>query len=230
MAFPATFLSLQESVIDKLRLSTNSDLQAVKDWINQVYAQVCIETEYVDNVYVTSAMAAGADFFNMPSGAIRVKNIICKASSTSNYGPPLLETTQADILRLRGDNGGVTGSRGTPTRYVVYQSYIDFWPNAVGGEIFNVYAIKLPTALSANGDLPIIDEPYASKLLEYGALAEGADFLRDPQEQAYRQLFQYWMEKFRAHINRRRGGHTNQLNMAGRSQWIPGDPSIDTGR
>ena len=58
MAFPSTFVDLQNDVIQRLRLDATADLPKVKDWLNQVYAQVCVETEA--NVTVaTMALTAG---------------------------------------------------------------------------------------------------------------------------------------------------------------------------
>ena len=46
MAFPSTFLDIQNAVINKLRLDSTNDLSKVKDWINQVYYEACIETNF----------------------------------------------------------------------------------------------------------------------------------------------------------------------------------------
>ena len=58
MAYPSTFVQLQNEVIDRLRLDSIADLTRVKDWINQVYTDICVETEALQD-FATSTFTSG---------------------------------------------------------------------------------------------------------------------------------------------------------------------------
>jgi len=47
VSFPSTFLDIQNAVIQKARLDPLLDTQRVRDWINQTYPRVCVETEAI---------------------------------------------------------------------------------------------------------------------------------------------------------------------------------------
>jgi hypothetical protein len=65
--------------------------------------------------------------------------------------------------------------------------------------------VYLPDALTADGDVPLIMEPYGSQLLVYGACVELARFKKDPLLQDYEAAWQMWLTRFQLWLNRREG-------------------------
>lgn len=229
MAYPSTFLDLQNAVINKLRLDATNDLSKVKDWINQVYAQVCVETEAL-TTSGTITLAAGTATYSLASSlplCLRIKEMYVTPVGQAQWAP-LNEIPLNRLLRMRQSSGGTATANGSVTHYcLVGMDDLEVFPTPSAADTLTVYYVKLPTALSANGDVPVLQEPYASKVLEYGALAEGADFRSDPSEYEYRQLFETWMGKFRSHLTRRHGNLPAHLEIVGAYGYVPHDPSTD---
>ena len=229
MAFPATYQDIQNSVIAKLGLDSTNDLAKVKDWINQVYAEVCVQTEALQ-ACGTATLTANQANYTMPSQILRIKSMAIQSSGQTDYGPPLRQVSQDHMIQLRQNSGSTAVSSGSSTHYaIVGLNRFELWPTPVAADTIKVYYVYLPTALSANSDVAVLQEPFSSKLLEYGALAEGADFMRDPSESEYRQLYGFWMAKFKAHLNRRSGTLTPATRIISAGGLIPHDPSTDLG-
>lgn len=215
MAYPATFLSLQDSVINKLRMDT-ADRSKVRDWINQVYADACVETEVLQKGD-TMAVTPNVGSYTLPSQVIRMIEIaMASAASPTSYGPPLEQVSLDQIIGLRQSSQVASTNNGTPSKYaVVGIQEIELWPTPTSADSLLMYYSYLPTALSADADTPVLPEPFGSKLLEYGALAEAADFVGDPDQDRYRALYENWLAKLRVHLNRRRGAGAGQLRVMG---------------
>ena len=225
MAFPATFASIKDSVIAKLRLDATADDTRVGDWINQVYADVCVDTEAIQTAS-TMDLTANSATYTLPSAAIRIKwMFVTPAGGTQSMA--LEPITMEQILRWRMF-GGSQGSTGSVQYYALSgNDLIDFYPTPATADTITMYYVKLPEAMANATDVPEISEPYASKLLEYGALAEGADFKRDPNEQQYRALYASWMQRFRIHLHRKEGGVAKQFNVYDSFPTVPNDNSKD---
>jgi len=226
VAFPSTFQDIQNAVIAKLRLDSSADLTKVKDWINQVYAQVCVETEA--NISTTTInLSAGTASYTLSSTIHRIKEMYVTPVG-AQQSQPLQLTTLDYILRRRQSGGGTAVATGSVTHYALLGiNDLEVYPTPAAADVLTVWFVGLPTALSANGDLSILQEPYSSKLLEYGALAEGADFKDDPKEVEYRQMYDLWMRKYQAHLNRKKGSQPGQMQIWNDANYPPHDPSTD---
>lgn len=214
-----------------MRLDATNDTTKVHDWINQVYAQVCVETEA--NVKSTTAtLTAGTASYTLStlaSGVIRLKEMYVTPVGGSQSSPLQL-TTLDYILRRRQGSGGTAAATGYVTHYALSGlDNLELYPTPQSADTLSIWYVALPTALSANSDVPILPEPYASKLLEYGTLAEAADWKGDPSESEYRQLFQQWKMQFRSHLTRRMGGQPGQFRVFPGNAYPPHDPSTDIG-
>ncbi|HEX7071473.1 MAG TPA: hypothetical protein VF190_11735 [Rhodothermales bacterium] len=143
---------------------------------------------------------------------------------------PLRLATLEQILTWQQASGGNAVANGTVEYYALSGlNQIDFYPTPSSADTLTIYYVKQPTALSANEDTTILPEPYASKVLEYGALSEAADYKGDPSEQEYRALYSDWMRRLRAHLTRRMGGQPGQFQFIPSRALPPHDPSTDTG-
>ena len=220
-------MDIQNAVVAKARLDATNDLTKVKDWINQVYAQVCVETE-ANITTSTMTVTAGTGSYTFPSSVVRIKEMYVTPVGGTQYAP-MQQTTLDYILRRRQASGGVAA-----TSYMTHYALLginDFevYPTPSSADTVTIYYVALPTVLSGNTDVPILQEPFASKVLEYGALCEAADWKGDPSEGEYRQLFQQWMMKLKTNLNRKQGGQPGQFRVFPGYAYPPHDPSTDTG-
>ncbi len=208
MAWPRTFLNLQAIVIARLNLDATADLSMAKDSINTAYGETCVETEALQTsgTKTLTAGTASYDLTSVVAGAIvRIKAVY------STYGgvtsPPLAQLSLDALLRRRVATGGASVATGTATHYALNgENSLELWPTPASADVLTFWYVYQPTALSADGDVPIIPEPYASRCLIPGACWELADLTGDPQAGQYQQDFEQAKARFRAHLNRRRGG------------------------
>lgn len=229
-SYAATFQGIQTAVIAKVNLDATADLAAVKDWINWACTDIANETEAFETTATLSLTAGTANYSlaTVASGAIlRIKEMYVTSSGTVT-SPPLQYISLKDMLRLRVAAGGTVPYTGQPIRYTLSGSdRLDLYPTpATTGDTITFYYSYLPTALSANGDLQPFGEPW-SKLVEYGALAEAGDFLGDPNTDNWRQSYEQWKARYKAHLNRRKGTQERRLGGDYAEGWPFHDPSTD---
>jgi hypothetical protein len=230
MSFPSTFLDMQSTVIEKARLDQVQDLDRVKDWLNGAYYEACIETNFFEaGVAQTAPLAADTTSVGVPSNLVKVEYVTPIANDGTLWGP-IQEVTLAEILELRAWQGGAS-STGAPSRYAYRSSQtptIEFWPQAVGGEILNFWGTTFPPLLALDTDLPIFPPPY-SAVIEYGALQEAAEFQKDILTlQGYQGQHQDWLQRLRALVNLRTGSMVQQFRVERQRPW-PQKNSVDTG-
>ena len=226
MAYPSTFVDIQNSVIAKARLSSTNDLSKVKDWINQAYADVCLTTE-LNITSSTMTVTAGSYSYTLPSAVLRIKEMVITPVG-STVSAPLRQTTLDDILRRRRAAGGMQNFGGYVTHYALLGiNDFEIWPTPQAADSITIYYVAAPTALSADSDTTILPEPFASKILEFGALAEAADFKGDPAGPQWAAEYQQWMQRLRAHLTRKMGGQPGQFRIWDDKVFPPHDPSTD---
>jgi hypothetical protein len=226
VAYPSTFLDIQNQVIAKLRLDSTADLQRVKDYINRAYAETCVETEALQT-YATVALTANSQTYTLPSAVVRIKQMTVTPSG-QGVSRPLVPTSIEEILEWSSQNGTSSTANGTVTHYAVNGlSEIVLYPIPASADTLTIWYVKQPTALSGTSDVPAIPEPYATRCLENGALYEAALFAKDPDAQVYKAEFELAKRAFRTHLNRMDGAMTRQFRITRGDRIIPHDPSID---
>lgn len=215
-------------MINRLRLDSTNDLSKVKDWINQVYAEVCVETE-ANQTSTTLTLTAGTASYTLSSSIIRIKEMfVTPVGSVQTL--PLQQTNLDQILRYRAGSSNVSVSNGSVSHYSLSGlSQLEFWPTPGNADVVTIYSVALPTALSGNTDVPILQEPWNSSLLSDGACALAADFKSDPQQSFYQASYEQGKQRFRAHLARRQGNQVQQLGLYGAMPVRPHDPSTDLG-
>lgn len=226
MAFPSTFLDIQNAVINELRLDSTADLSAVKDWVNQRYAQVVVETQAKQGT-TTINFVAGTDTYTLASTIERIINIYVTPVGALR-SRALQLTSIEDIINRKVGTTTSSDQGYLVTHYALLGiDQLVVWPTPQAADVATVYYVSLPTALSGNTDVPILHEPWASKLLFYGACADAASFKGDPDQQNYAALFEMWLGRYRTHLNRKRGESTTQFRIASGPFLPPHDPSTD---
>jgi hypothetical protein len=215
VSFPSTYLDIQNKVILKATLDANLDRANVKDWINRSYFQVCVETEANPGT-ATMTMTAAAGSYTLPAGIARVRQMAVKPAGSTQFNQPMVLTTLDEILQRRQSGGDTSAEYAQPTLYtVVGINDLEVWPTPTAADVITVYYAAFPTALSADADVPILEEPYGSNLLEYGALVQAGDFKGDPATPGWESQFDRWMGKYLQHLKVKRGEQPGQFHTWG---------------
>jgi len=220
VAFPSTFLDIQTAVLQKARLDPVLDGQRVKDWINQIYTRVCVETEALV-VTATMTCAAGAYSYTFPPTVARTKQMQLRPYGSTLLNAPLRRTTLDELLQRR-QSGGDSPLAGQATHYALLGiNDFELWPTPAAADTILIWYVQFPAPLVADSALPVLEEPYASKLLEYGALAEAGDFNGDPSVQGWQAGFDDWLGRYRMHLDRKQGIIPGQFHQWG-ELWMAG--------
>lgn len=232
MSYPSTFVDIYSAVAAKSRMDTtdSTQLSKIKDWVNRAYFDAVMETECI-KANTTLNLVSGTNQYTLPTAAKRIDYIVIQQSGQNFYGPPLRLVSLDEILWRRVSSGGSAVTNGTATYYAFSApNLIDLWPTPGGADTASVYYSAQPTALSADSDVPNIIEPYATELLESGALVHATDYLKDLiSNNTYRQMFEINMQKFRQHLSRAHGAQSKEFRIPGPRYYAPHDPSTDIG-
>jgi hypothetical protein len=174
--------------------------------------------------YVTSAtitIAASAADYTLDVGVLEMVEMT-SAGSNITYG--LERLSVGELLKLRRNAATATA----PTLYYALagQNLLMLHPAATAGDVFTLYYVPVPTALSASSDDPStstlggIPAPF-HKAIEYFACGEAGDANDDDsskQGMKYFQQYEDQVKKIRRTL-RRRGGSLMPLARVGpRSQ------------
>lgn len=227
MAYPATFVDIQNEVISRVRLDTTNDLARTKDWINQVYADVCVDTEAVQD-WSAMSLTAGTWVYDLSASIIRIKAMYVTPVTGGGASAALVPVSPEQIIDWRQANGATQATDGTITHYAVFgYGKMMVYPTPSAADTIDIFYVKSPTALSADADVPVIQEPYVTECLVNGASYKAAVFLKDPDSELFRRDFEQARAKFRAHLRRKQGAGTLQFREPGGGFLAPSDPSTD---
>jgi hypothetical protein len=209
MAYPSTFLDLQTAVKAELRLDPGTaDDNKIKDAINIAYVMAVVELEAnVPITPVSTALVAGTSVYTLDPLVARIIQMYILPAGSTQTDPPLERVALDEILQMRANGGDILQPLMRPDRYsLTGLSRLDLWPTPPAADSLKTIYVAQPTALSANGDIPILVEPYASQLLFYAACAERlASFKDDPRIDYYRERQQEWTERYRDHLDQKGG-------------------------
>ena len=226
MAYPSTFVQLQNEVIDRLRLDSTADLTRVKDWINQVYTDICVETEALQD-FATSTFTSGTYVYDLDSSLIRIKAMFVTPVGGTQSGS-LTPVSLEQILDWRKASNASPATTSSVTHYALLGALkIVVYPTPAAADTLTTFYVKLPTALSSDSDLPVIQEPYVTECITSGAMYKAALFIQDQNTETFKRDFEQAKARFRAHIRRKQGAGTLQFRTPGTGFYPPSDPSTD---
>lgn len=226
MAYPTTFLDLQDEVIAELRLE-DDDRDRVKDWINRAYAKAAIQTEALQQV-ATAPVTAGESTYTLPTPVVRIKELrMASVTSPTGFGDPLSAVSLSYISQLQSGSATQTGAVQNYT--LIGEDEIIVWPTPTTADIMWFLYTRTPTPLDDDTDTLELQEPYATDLCKYGACMEAAALSTGFANQDYRQLFQNAVAEYRVQLSRRRGIGVQQFELVGGLR-VPTINSYDSGR
>jgi hypothetical protein len=186
-----------------LRLDATADSDRVDEWVNLAYQDVIQATGALQTTAVAT-LTSGDASYTIPAIVAEI-NLVVVTYSDGTVSAPIQRVTLEQILTNRRTNLAVGQQLWNPLYAIVGQNQIELWPTPGAGQSLTFWYSGLPDALVADGDQALIQEPFGSKVLEYGALVEGARFLKDPLLQDYEAAYQGWLAKFQVWLNRRQG-------------------------
>lgn len=219
-------MNIQDEVRDRVRLDAANDVQKVKDWINQAYADVAAETEAIQD-YATMATAAGSAVYTLDPTISRIKQMYITQSG-NGQSRPLVPTSLEALLEWSASNGASDTNAGGVTHYSQFGlQRLYLYPTPTRVETITVFYTRLPTALSNAGDVPELQEPYVTECLVNGACFKAALFLKDPDAQLYKQLYEEAKGRLRGHLRRKQGAMTQQFRLTRGDRITPHDRSVD---
>lgn len=224
MAYPATFDNIRSAAITLVRLDATADKAKMGQWVNETYSQVCAETRCLQTSR-TDVLTSAANL-TLNAAVYEIELVTCTPVG-GNAWFPLKEATLDEILNMRAVT--VAGS-GPPRRYaLVPLNVIEFWPTPQGGETLQTWYAAAPTALSADSDVPVIPEPYASNCLIYGAAVKAAEWKRDLMMLGdFQQQYASALAAFQRYVNRKAGAYPETFPTWVRGRpYGPHDPSTD---
>lgn len=225
-AYASTFQDCQNEVIDKLRLDTTLDTARVKEWLNQTLVMVAVRTRYFSGSSAGTALTTNATSQALPTTLIGLEYASIAYGGQSIYMTPV---GMDHLLMLRASAGN-----STPVYYSLRKDTVEFWPNAQGTEVITYYGPTVPNEMTANSDVSGLPEPFASKLLIYGACVEAADFKNDDRLLSYYQgKYEEQLALFEAFLNARLTQAARAFPVYGPdgrpfgTPFLPHDPSSD---
>jgi hypothetical protein len=209
-----------------VRLDATADVSKAKDWVNQVYADVCVQTEALQD-YADMVATANTSVYDLDTDIVRIKQMYVTPTG-QGQSRPLIPTSIEQILEWSYSNGATSTNSGAITHYAMFGiQKIQFYPTPTAADTITVYYVKQPTALDLDADIPVLQEPYVSNLLVNGACFEAAVFLKDPDALLFKQLYDEGLKEYRSHLRAREGSMTRQFRFTGGDRVTPHDRSVD---
>jgi hypothetical protein len=217
MAFAPTLADIREQVMLKLRLDP-ADQTIATYWIQQAYADIAQYVGFDWDTTTVYGLQEASGGFDLPCEVAWVRHIkMIYPGGGSSY--PAQQVRSEQVLARQQSNSAGPSESGI-VYAVLGQFSVIFWPFAVQGQQVEIRHTVVPDALE-DDDTPLLQEPYGSKLLEYGALVEGAKFKKDPLMSDFEQSYAMWTERYVTWINRRKGASSTAFEV-----W-PGERTVD---
>ncbi len=201
--YQGSLATIRAQVITALRLDATADAARVNEWINLAYQEVIQNTGALQTTAVAT-LTSGDASYTLPSGVAEI-NLVVITYQDGSVSPPVQRVVLETILENRRATLAENQQLWNPLYAIVGQNQIELWPTPGAGQSLTFWYSYLPDELSGDSDVPLIQEPFGSKILQYGALVEGARFLKDPLLQDFEQQYAGWLARYQIWLNRRQG-------------------------
>lgn len=213
-SFQGNLGTIRANVIDKLRLDATADEAKANEWINVAYLEAVQSTGALETVG-NASLTDGDASYTLPAAVAQI-NLLTITYSDGTVSQALQRVPLEVIL----DNRRATLAEGDQLWLGLYalvgQNQIELWPTPGAGQTLTFWYTYLPDELSADADEPLLMEPYGSMLLQYGALVEGARFLKDFGALSdYEAGYAQWMARYQVWLNRRQGQTSQAFRVRG---------------
>jgi hypothetical protein len=203
---------IREQVMVKLRLDPE-DADLVTYWIKQAYADVIQYTGFnLDEVSIAVSLTAGDGHFTLPSEVAWIRHLQFLYQD-GTLSRPAQQVRMEEVLTRQQLDEFAGQLEGGHVYAVGGQDIVHFWPLAIAGQQVCILHTELPVADLGDTESPLMQEPFGSKLLEYGALVEGAKFKKDPLMADFEQSYAMWMGRYVGWLNRRKGGSSTAFEV-----------------
>jgi hypothetical protein len=196
------------------------DQTFIDQWLNEAYEEVLHRTRC--KVASQDVTPNAADY----SLGTTILQILKLYTTSSGQSYEVTRVSVDDLIDMRRANAS------PPTRYyaLVGADKVLFYPTPAATDTFTMYYVARPAALSASGDSPSDIPSEFHKLLEFYALAEGADYDDDQssaQGQRYRDLYEQGISGLRAYMKKKGGTKAPGFRIGRRTPVRPTVPSED---
>ena len=219
-AFQGTLLSIRNEVLTTLRLDETADTDRVNEWINLAYQDVIQATGALQATGVAT-LTNDIGSYVLPAAVAEI-NLVTLTYPDGSTSAPVQRTVLETILQKRRMTLAVAQQLWNPQYAIVGQNQLELWPTPGANTTLTFWYSYLPDELALDADVPLIQEPFGSRILKYGALVEGGRFLKDPGLTDYENQYQAWMSKYQVWLNRRQG----ETSMAFRVQGNYSDNNL----
>jgi hypothetical protein len=222
-----TLAQYRTRVAAKLGLdnSTDGDQGLIDSWLNEAYEEVLTKTHCKVRP-ATMAFTAGSAQYSLPTQILAIHEIY---STQDSDGHTLERTTLQELARYRQ----MDSTASAPSLYyVVDGDLLELWPTPGEDEAMTLWYIPRPTALSNSGDVPSDIPAEWHKLLEWYALAEGAEYDNHAPSSygmQWRALYEKGLRDLRASLKYRGGARPARAKWGQRSgrSGMSRDPGRD---
>lgn len=214
VSFAPTVGQIREQVMQKLRLDP-ADSDKALYWINQAYADVAQFSSFDINEKVITITGSKV---TLPEEVQMIRQLRRRYLDAPDSRPAQLVRMEEVLTKLSADStaSSPVGSGGVYALSGEHPNELVLWPVAAANEQIVLEYSRLPPQVS-DTDRPLIAEPFGSKILEYGALVEGAKFKKDPMVYDYENTHALWVDRYVGWLNRRKTVNSTALEV-----WVGG--------
>ncbi len=211
--YQGTFATIYNSVLDVLKMdaANAADLANAKKWVNLAYAEVVQQTGALQKT-ASANLTSGDVSYVLPSDVSWIKQLVVFYQD-GQISPPLRQVSLEQMLAMRRTNQATGQQVLWPVYALAGQSQIEFWPAPGTGQSMQFWYVYLPDALVADGDQPVILEPWGSNLLTYGASVMGAKNKKDPLLPVFQADYLAEKAQFMRWLNQRQTGNGRRVAM-----------------
>lgn len=192
-------------------------------WVNLGYIDVVQRTECLQKTD-TAILQPNCDTFDLPPEVLTIKKLVIVYPDGS-VSRTLRPVDLGLMLEMRRSTLTTAYTYDRPVYTLVGENQLEIFPTPGTGWALQFWYVRYPQQLTASISVPEIREPWGSQLIAYAACVEAARFKKDPLIGDYEGTYQYWIDRYQAHINR--GRNLSQFLFEPTNDLYPHDVSTD---